>query len=126
MTDKDKQRLIGVHPELIKDVDFIVSQLPMKVTMGVRTLVEQQAIYALGRTKPGKIVTMKDGIIHPSNHQVASDGFGHAVDLAFTGPNPFSSNHDWEKYGQLVESRGRVWGGRWTHPHDSPHMEMKA
>ncbi len=95
------------------------------VVQGVRTLAEQVALYARGRTMPGHIVTMKDGIRHRSNHQARSDGKGHAVDCAFFFvPDPFAASLPWETYGLLVEAQGLIWGGRWTHPHDSPHAEL--
>jgi peptidoglycan L-alanyl-D-glutamate endopeptidase CwlK len=96
MTPRDEQRLAGVHPTLIAKITTILTHMslighPMFVVMGVRTVAEQQAIYAQGRTKPGAIVTMKDGVVHRSNHQPHADGFGHAVDCAFLNtPDPFA------------------------------------
>lgn len=99
----------------------------MFVVQGVRSVAQQKALYAQGRTAPGRVVTMKDGIAHKSNHQAWADGLGHAVDCAFWGvPQPFDPTLPWEAYGQLVEAEGLVWGGRWSHPHDSPHAELPA
>lgn len=130
MTDRDRQRLVGVHPQLVERVGQILDRmaamgLPMFVVMGVRTVAQQQALYAQGRTVPGKIVTMKDGVVHRSNHQPHADGLGHAVDLAFGGvPDAFADSLPWETYGLLAERLGLVWGGRWRHPHDAPHIEL--
>lgn len=30
----------------------------------------------------------------------------------------------WDIYGQVVESYGLVWGGRWSHPYDPGHCEL--
>ena len=54
---------------------FIISQ-------GVRTAEYQNSLYQQGRTIPGKILTNADGYKIKSNHQVKSDGLGHAVDIA--------------------------------------------
>lgn len=130
MTERDKTRLIGIHPKLVEAVTSILASMDasghsMMVVQGVRTAKEQAALYAKGRTAPGAIVTMKDGIRHPSNHQPHADHLGHAVDCAFAGvPDPFAESLPWESYGLLVESHGLTWGGRWTHPHDSPHAEL--
>lgn len=97
---------------------------PMFVVKGIRTRLEQEQLYAQGRTAPGQIVTMKDGLIHPSDHQPHGDGFGYAVDCAFLGPQPFDPRHPWERYGQAVEAHGLRWGGRFSHPHDSPHAAL--
>jgi peptidoglycan L-alanyl-D-glutamate endopeptidase CwlK len=140
MTDRDKQRLSGVHPTLIAKLDHILTVMAatghtMMVVQGLRTAQEQRTLYAKGRTTPGPnarpgkplgdVVTMKDGIVHKSNHQARTDGLGHAVDCAFAGvPDPFADHHPWEQYGKLAETAGLRWGGRWSHPHDSPHVEL--
>lgn len=129
MTERDNERLVGVHPELVGYLVSIFDIMeaegnPMFVVKGVRTQLEQQALYSLGRSKPGQIVTFKDGITHKSEHQAHDDGFGHAVDCAFLGPQPLDSRHPWEMYGEEVERKGLTWGGRWTFPHDGPHAEL--
>jgi peptidoglycan L-alanyl-D-glutamate endopeptidase CwlK len=129
MTPRDTERLQGVHPDLIAILETVFAAqeaagTPMFVVQGVRTVAQQQALYAQGRTTPGKIVTMKDGITHPSNHQPHADGFGHAVDCAFVGGDPEGPKHDWEAYGTKLEAAGLIWGGRWHFPHDSPHAEL--
>jgi peptidoglycan L-alanyl-D-glutamate endopeptidase CwlK len=129
VTERDKQRLFRVHPALVTALEHIFDQMaaeqaPMFVVQGVRTMAEQAVLYAQGRTAPGRIVTMKDGVTHPSNHQPHIDGFGYAVDCAFLGPQPFDPRHPWETYGELVEAAGLIWGGRWSHPSDSPHAEL--
>jgi peptidoglycan L-alanyl-D-glutamate endopeptidase CwlK len=103
---------------------------PMRVTDGVRTVERQQALYAQGRTAPGPIVTNADGVTHLSNHQVKPDGFGHAVDLAFVGIDPYLE-HDprgrlrWNVYGAIVQAQGLTWGGNWPSSLlDEPHAEM--
>lgn len=130
LSERDLTRLTGVHPDLIARLDAIFGAVAaagfaMFVVMGVRTVAEQQALYAKGRTAPGPIVTMKDGVVHRSNHQPHADGLGHAVDCAFLNvPDPFAQTLPWEQYGLQVEAQGLTWGGRWTHPHDSPHAEL--
>lgn len=123
-TPRDLERLKGVHPKLVTVVLGILQTLPMFVVMGVRTVQQQAALYAQGRTAPGPIVTDKDGIVHKSNHQPHADGLGHAVDLAFTGPLPFDPAHPWDRYGALAEAQGLVWGGRWHTLVDRPHIEL--
>jgi len=134
LTGRDIDRLIGVHPTLVTAITEILDAMaaaghPMFVVQGVRTVAQQQALYARGRTTPpiGSkfIVTMKDGVTHRSNHQPHADGYGHAVDCAFSGVvNPFGDQMPWEDYGKRVEAAGLIWGGRWSHPHDSPHAEL--
>lgn len=127
-TARDLERLQGVHPKLVSIVVSILNKLPMFVVQGLRTAEYQHSLWLQGR--PGgpsgtKIVTMKDGYIHKSNHQAHEDGLGWAVDCAWTTGDPFGDTQPWETYGQLVEVAGCTWGGRWSHPHDSPHCELK-
>ena len=61
-----------------------------------------------------------------SKHQPQADGFGHAVDCAFKGTDPFAETHPWALYGAMVEALGLTWGGRWQHPVDRPHAELST
>lgn len=124
-------RLDPVHPVLALKVQQILIAMhvlgfPMIVTAGVRTVEEQQALYAQGRTAPGAIVTEDDGVTHKSNHQVHEDGFGHAVDCAFLVENlpSWDPTHPWTLYGAVAMKIGLKWGGTWTTPHDLPHVEL--
>lgn len=128
MTDRDLARLVGVNPVLISALEDVFSELaaqgtPMFIVEGVRTAARQAALYAQGRTAPGSIVTYKDGVIHKSNHQPHADGYGYAVDCAFSTSAPFAENNPWEQYGEALEKRGMTWGGRWK-MHDTPHAEL--
>lgn len=128
MTDRDRQRLVGVHPKLIAVIEAVfdemdAEQAPMFVVMGVRTAAQQLAEYAKGRTCIGPVVTNCDGVTFKSPHQVRADGFGHAVDLAFVGAQPFDPRHPWQLFGEYLEARGCVWGGRF-HLVDKDHAEL--
>jgi len=131
LSSRDRSRLSGIYPPLQTALEGIFAEMekmghPMFVVQGVRTQREQQALFAQGRTTPGKIVTMKDGIRNKSDHQPDEDGWGHAVDCAFLGPKPFDDAHPWESFGETAEAYGLTWGGRWSHPHDSPHVEVRS
>jgi peptidoglycan L-alanyl-D-glutamate endopeptidase CwlK len=124
-------RLTGVHPALVTAVEKIVFAMTylghqMMVTDGVRTLAQQKALFAQGRTAPGKIVTNADGINAKSNHQVKADGFGHAVDMCFVvnGIPSWGTQHPWRLYGEMAKSQGLKWGGDWVRLTDMPHIEL--
>ncbi len=126
--------LAGVHPTLCLLISKVLDAMaaaghPMRVTQGLRTVEDQQRLYSQGRTSPGMIVTNADGIIHKSAHQARSDGWGHAVDCCFLGPDPFldkDPNRDvrWNLYGSLVTAVGLKWGGNWAKFIDKPHAEL--
>ena len=125
-------RLTGVHPRLIFAVTKILNAsaelgCPMMVTSGVRTTEQQQALYAKGRTEPGRIVTQADGVRKKSKHQAQYDGFGHAVDLTFMvdGRPSWAEDHPWDLYGEMAKVLGLEWGGSWDGFVDRPHVELK-
>ena len=126
MTDRDRKRLEGVHPIMVAKLEPILDSMGMFVVVGIRTQAEQAIDYLKGR--PGgpvgsSIVTNCDGVKFKSPHQVRSDGFGHAVDCAFNGPNPYGAGQPWEKFGEALEAAGLRWGGRFSHPIDLDHAE---
>ncbi len=124
-------KLVGVHPDLVVKVVRILTameslHLKMLVTDGVRSLEQQMALYAQGRTMPGRIVTNCDGVVKRSNHQPHADGFGHAVDLAFVlnGVPSWDSSLPWMLYGSMAQQQGLVWGGMFKTLVDLPHVEL--
>lgn len=128
MTDRDKLRLAGCHPRLLTLVCGVLNKFPMFIVQGVRTVEQQQTLYAQGRTAPGPIVTNCDGVHSRSNHQTHADGFGHAVDIAWI-PNdlikdPFSTKWPWHDMGTYAEAQGLIWGGHFHTLIDMPHLEL--
>lgn len=131
-----KERLAGVHPELADKALTILGVMsvldaPMFVTEGVRSTARQQALFAQGRTTPGKIVTNVDGVKVRGKHQIdRRDGLGHAVDFAFRASarsdDPWSTSHPWRLFGEVVKVLGLVWGGEFTtiRGGDGPHAEL--
>lgn len=124
-------KLAGVHPTLADAIERIELALqalghPIVITQGVRTVEQQQALYAQGRTMPGHIVTNCDGVRHKSPHQIQADGFGHAVDIAFVrdGKPDWSGTHPWLLFGQMGKLFGLTWGGDFTTLSDRPHLEL--
>lgn len=131
----------GVHPQLIRVMEAAITNTPhdFTVTDGVRTLDQQQALFAKGRTKPGGIVTNADGIKGKSNHQVKADGYGHAVDL-YPFVNGGIDFNDRDKLLPIIAAHikataaclgiGIKWGGDFpatkTLPKgwDKPHFEL--
>ncbi len=132
----------GLHPRLVVAVEAVLDEMerrgfPMLVTDTLRTLQRQRALYAQGRTAPGRIVTYANGTVKPhgtgkSNHQAWPDGFGHAVDCTFVvdldsdgdmDDPTWDEDRPWALYGEVAEAHGLSWGGRWKRP-DRPHVEL--
>ena len=140
-TSLDKMK--KVHPKLVEVMKEAITNSPydFRITSGARTTEEQKALFALGRTKPGKIVTYTNGVTSKSNHQIKADGFGYAVDIFPCGViengvyRKFTSEEGYdEKKLKLIANHilavaklknvNIEWGGNWKMK-DTPHFELK-
>lgn len=122
----------GLAPAFLTKLDIVLDRMakvghPMKICQGLRTAEYQHELYLRGRDPqhPGKPVTNCDGYQQKSNHQVHTDGFGHAADCCFLGPDPFGPTQPWATFGAIAESQGLVWGGRFKLV-DLDHVEMPS
>ena len=137
----DKMR--KVHPKLVEIMKITIENSPFdfRITDGARTQEEQFALYQIGRSKPGRIVTNCDGKKFKSNHQIKSDGYGYAVDIFPCGViengvyKKFTSEEGYdEKKLRLIANHilavaksknvNIEWGGNWKMK-DTPHFELK-
>lgn len=88
----------------------------LRVIAAKRTCEEQNALYAQGRTKPGKVVT--NARCNESMHN-----FGLAIDVVeIKNGEPLWVNDRWAKIGQIGKSVGFEWGGDWKFT-DKPHFQ---
>lgn len=90
----------------------------LQVTQSLRTVAEQDALYAQGRTKPGKKVTNARG--GSSWHN-----FGLAVDFCFiVGGKPDWTDALYTKIGKWASAVNLEWGGSWISIKDKPHVQL--
>lgn len=90
----------------------------IKIISGTRTIAEQDAIYAQGRTTPGKIVTRVKGGY--SNHN-----FGVAFDVGIFEDNHYiPDSPQYRKIGRIGMDLGLEWGGNWKGLVDEPHFQL--
>ena len=88
----------------------------------LRTIAEQDELYAQGRTKPGKIVTWAKGGESFHNFGVAFD-----FCLLVNGKLDWNNLELFKKVGAIGKSLGLEWGGDWPKPKtDLPHFEYKC
>jgi len=93
-----------------------------KITSGVRTFAEQDALYAIGRTTgtPGSKVTNAKG--GQSYHN-----YGVAVDFArIVNSKAVWAKSDYTTLGTEAAKLGLDWGGAWTSFVDIPHVQLKV
>lgn len=135
---RSRKRLEGVRPELIKLVEYSLNHKDCPYDFGIprygglRTVEDQQELYAKGRTKSGRIVTYTDGIKRKSNHQMKSDGYGHAFDIyGLVDGSPTWSPKVLEKIASHIKKCAEElninieWGGDWKKFRDMPHFQLK-
>jgi peptidoglycan LD-endopeptidase CwlK len=93
--------------------------ITIKVISGLRTYDEQNALYAQGRTKPGRVVTNARGGY--SNHN-----FGIAFDIGvFDGASYVPESPRYKAVGALGAELGLEWGGNWKTIKDEPHFQLR-
>ncbi len=114
------------HPQLQELANKLVAECKKKgliVKLGecFRSVAEQDALYAQGRTTAGNIVTNAKGSSYSSMHQ-----WGVAFDVIRNdGKGAYNDNDGWfSKVGKVGKSLGLEWGGDWTSPVDKPHFQL--
>ena len=123
-----------LHPELQDKLNQLISLcsangINIKIGECLRTVAEQDALYAKGRTAPGSIVTNAKGSTYSSQHMwgIAADfyldmdvdGDGTKSDDAFNNASGL-----FNRVGALATSIGLGWGGNWTSIVDTPHLYL--
>jgi peptidoglycan LD-endopeptidase CwlK len=103
--------------------------LNVLVTCTWRSDEEQDALYAQGRTEPGKIVTdIAAGQGDKHNCSIAGKPAARAFDVV-----PLNNRREciwdpndpaWAQLGAIGKGLGLVWGGDWPHLQDRPHFEL--
>jgi hypothetical protein len=118
------QRIATLHPfirsrvaDFINEADRLGIQL--RITSAYRSFAEQDALFAQGRTQPGRIVTNARGGESIHNFGLAFD----VVPMVHGQPN---WNGNWPFIGALGKSFGFIWGGDWQAFPDRPHFEMNV
>ena len=114
---KSKERLQGVHPDLVKVIEEAIKDSPLdfSITQGLRTKEQQKALFDAGKSQ-----TMN------SRHLT-----GKAVDIAVIRDGEVT----WDaKYYQIAADHIKgvaakldiplTWGGDWVSFKDGPHFEL--
>lgn len=114
---KSKERLKGVHPDLVRVVEraIQITEVDFSVLEGLRTVARQQQLVKSGASK-----TMR------SRHIT-----GHAVDLAAVVGGEI--RWDWPLYHKIAKAVKQAaaelkvpieWGGDWRTFTDGPHWQL--
>ena len=134
--DKPTQdRIARLHPTVREEMTNIINECNSKlngrsqvrISEGLRTFAEQDALYSQGRTTAGKKVTKAKG--GQSIHN-----YGFAVDIVLIIDGKTASwdiKKDWDNDGiadwdecvKVFAKYGWNWGGSWTTFKDFPHFD---
>ena len=90
---------------------------PIFLTEGWRSIETQDELYSLGRKPKDYSAIVTYAKPYQSLHH-----YGIAVDVAFTGEDPYSEDQPWDKLGEVVKAFGCQWGGDWSQLIDRPHI----
>jgi len=93
--------------------------IDLLVTSTYRDNESQNALYAQGRTKPGRIVTNAKGGQSFHNYRCAVD----VVPLLNGKPVWDAENDIWQKVGNFGIAAGLEWAGNWTKFREMPHFQ---
>jgi peptidoglycan L-alanyl-D-glutamate endopeptidase CwlK len=128
------QRVAKLHPRIRQEVADLITKaetqfpenITIRVVQGLRTIEEQDALYAQGRSKPGKIVTNARG--GSSFHN-----YGLAIDFAILYDGVLSWDimadkdkdgiKDWQEVVAVFKAAGYEYGGDWKSIKDYPHLQ---
>lgn len=126
------QRVRLLHPKIREEVSELIGKIEInnsfaiRIVQGLRTIDEQNALYAQGRTKPGQIVTNARGGSSYHNYGLAID-----FCLLYNGKISWDTNldedkdgvKDWQEVVTMFKNNGFSWGGDWKSIVDQPHLE---
>lgn len=93
--------------------------ITLLVTSTYRDAESQNALYAQGRTAPGKVVTNAKAGQSFHNWRVAFD-----VVPIVNGKAVWNDDALWKKIGAIGQECGLEWGGAWKSIHDTPHFQF--
>lgn len=143
MRDKiSEARVAALHPKLRNEVKLGIEKaeagfpknIAVRIVQGFRSAAEQNALYAQGRTKPGKKVTNA-----PAGYSYHESGLAFDFAILYDKDNNGTfetlswdlvkdmdrdGQADWMEIVAVFEAiPGWGWGGRWTSIKDNPHFE---
>lgn len=134
--DKPTQdRIARLHPTVREEMTNIINECNSKlngrskvrISQGLRTFAEQDALYSQGRTTTGKKVTNAKG-----GQSVHNYGFAVDIVLIIDGKTAsWDIKKDWDNDGiadwdecvKIFAKYGWSWGGNWAKFKDFPHFE---
>ena len=130
LDERSLRNLATLHPEVQPRMEAFLKAakslaaprgLDVRIISGTRSYLEQDALYAKGRTAPGPIVTR-------ARAGYSLHNFGLSIDVGVFSADgkKYHDEHPlYRELGPLGESLGLEWGGRWKTIVDEPHYQYR-
>lgn len=114
----------ALHPKVADLCRLLIAKcdaagIDIIITSTYRDNESQNALYAQGRTKPGKVVTNAKAGQSYHNYRVAFD-----VVPVVAGKPSWNDAGVWQKIGAIGESIGLEWAGHWKTFKEFPHFQF--
>lgn len=127
-------RVAKLHPKIRDEVKSLIevaeanfpADIKIRVVQGLRTIEEQDALYAQGRTKPGKKVTNAKGGSSFHNYGLAIDFailYGPTLSWDIMADKDKDGIRDWQEVVNVFKAAGYEYGGDWKSIKDYPHLQ---
>lgn len=121
----NKKALAKFEPFLVEVEKVMESKgVTVEVISGLRSWAAQAALFAQGRTKPGRIVTKA----RPGS---SWHNYGLAIDLGLfkngvylDEKQPSQADKLYAEIGKLAEDHGIEWAGNWKSFKETPHFQV--
>ena len=124
-------RLSQVHVLLASKIRTVATAMSAagvecRIVQALRTKAEQDALYAQGRTAPGKIVTKAQGGHSMHNYGLAVDMVPGLRGVTPWEPNWDENDPDFAMMIDLCEQQDLIAGARWVHMPDADHFQLSG
>lgn len=123
-----------LHPKVRDEVEATINEVEafwpltecVRIVQGLRTIDQQNSLYAQGRTMPGMKVTNAKGGKSYHNYGLAID-FALMYDKDKNGTFETLSwdvkDKSWMEVVKAFEAKGWFWGGKFSSLKDYPHLQ---
>ena len=132
-----EERIETLHPKIAAEVlclfnkannMLLTGNAKARITSAFRSVQEQTALYAKGRTAAGKIVTNAKGGYSVHNYGLAFDfclitNEGKYASWEYLKDYDGDLTPDWMEFVNLFKQYGYEWGGDWKSFKDRPHLQ---